>query len=77
VFPVKYKISLHIKKLSYPRNKHWKAIDVFPVRNEQRILIKSKAISVTGRGYLYGCGMSRSSHFLENGLIDGGVLIDD
>jgi hypothetical protein len=34
----------------------------------------SKAISVTGRGGLYGCETSRFPHFLENRLTDGGDI---
>jgi hypothetical protein len=36
---------------------------------------KCKAISVTGRGGLQGCEMSRTQNFLASGLTDGGKLV--
>jgi hypothetical protein len=37
--------------------------------------VKGKSVLVTGRVGLYGCVMSRSSHFLENRLTDGGEVV--
>jgi hypothetical protein len=48
---------------------------VFPVRYEYYLHIKSKAVSVTGRGGLYGCEMLRTLHCLDNRLTDGGEVV--
>jgi hypothetical protein len=40
-----------------------------------RIKKKSKAITVTGRGGLYGCEMLRIPHCLYNRLTDGGKFV--
>jgi hypothetical protein len=37
---------------------------------------KSKAIPVTGRGGLHGCGMLRIPHFLDNRFTDGGEVVN-
>jgi hypothetical protein len=37
--------------------------------------VKSKAISITGLGDLYGCEMSRIPHCLNNWLTDGGEVV--
>jgi hypothetical protein len=50
VFSVRYEHHLYIKKKSYLRHRTWRPIDVFPVTYESLLHIKSKAISVTGRG---------------------------
>jgi hypothetical protein len=39
------------------------------------IIIKGKAIPVTGRGGPYGCELSRLPHFLDNCLTDGCEVI--
>jgi hypothetical protein len=39
------------------------------------LLVKGKAIPVTGRGGPYGCVTSRLSHFLDNRLTDGGDFV--
>jgi hypothetical protein len=36
---------------------------------------KDKAIPVTGSGGLWGCGMLRVPHFLDNRLTDGGEVV--
>jgi hypothetical protein len=41
----------------------------------QRYNIKSKAISVTGRGGLQVCEMLRVSHCLDNRLTDGALRV--
>jgi hypothetical protein len=39
------------------------------------IMIKSKAIPVTGHGGPYGCETSELPHFLDNRLTDGGEVV--
>jgi hypothetical protein len=44
---------------------------VLPVRYEHHLHIKSKAISVSGREGLWGCGMFSIRYCLDNRLTDG------
>jgi hypothetical protein len=44
---------------------------VLPVWYKHRLLIKSDAMPVTGRGGLWGCELLRISDFLQKLLIDG------
>jgi hypothetical protein len=45
---------------------------VVHIRNEIKILYKSKVIPVTGHGGLKGCQMLRIPYFLDKRLRDGG-----
>jgi hypothetical protein len=40
-----------------------------------KTILKGKAIAVTGYEGLYGCEMSKLSHFLDNRLTDGSETI--
>jgi hypothetical protein len=44
---------LHTTKCSYPRNRPWMLIGIFPVRCEYYLHIKRKAILITGRGGVF------------------------
>jgi hypothetical protein len=49
--------------------------DDFPLTPVPFAVLAIKAISITGRGGLYGCEMLRIPHCLDNRLIDGSKVV--